>query len=79
MIGHYDRKRFASADIIVGFDEGTGAEVWIQDDVLLVQTGKNRSTAVIYRVSISGDNANSELLALVRQVKGPGYVIQGES
>jgi hypothetical protein len=79
MIGKYDRKRLASADIIVGLDEATGAEVWIQDDDRLAQLGKDRRTADIYRVPISGDNAGSELLALVRQLKGPGYSIHGEA
>jgi hypothetical protein len=79
MIGKYDQKRLASADIIVGFDQATGAEVWIQDDARLAQPGKGRKTADIYRVPVSGDNAGPELLALVRQVKGPGYSIHGET
>jgi hypothetical protein len=78
MIGHYDRKRFANAHIIVGFDGATGVEVWIQDDEQIAQMRQYRTTADIYRVPISGDNAGSELLALVRQVKGPGYSIQGK-
>jgi hypothetical protein len=72
-------KRIASADIIVGVDEVTGAEVWIQDDGPLAQLGKTRRTAEICRVTISGDDAASELLALVRQLKGPGYCIQNKA
>jgi hypothetical protein len=69
MIGHYDRKKFADAHIIVGFDTATGAEVWIQDDGQLSQQHQFKRTAEIYRVPISGDNADAELLALVRQEK----------
>ena len=79
MIGKYDQKRLASADIIVGFDQATGAEVWIQDDARLAELGKDRRTADIYRVPVSGHNAGPELLELVRQVKGPGYSIHWES
>jgi hypothetical protein len=78
MIGHYDRKWFADAQIIVGFDEATGAEVWVQDDKHQVQLRHYRTTVDIYCVPISGDNAAEELLALLRQVKGPGYSIQGK-
>jgi hypothetical protein len=79
MIGHYDHQKFASAEIIVGFDQATGAEVWIQDEQQLVELFKHRRTANIYRVPITGENAGPELLAVVRQAKGPGYSIRGKT
>jgi hypothetical protein len=79
MIGHYDGKRFTDAHIIVGFNSATGAEVWIQDDGQMEKLRQYRTTAEIYRVPISGENGGAELLALVRQVKGFGYSIQGKA